>query len=260
MAGYQGGQTVKEGFYLKRTTGEFMQLYGDNLILPGSMEVKYLKVSAAVVVVAGPFAGLAFIIFLPLTGIIGIIGFLAYKAGQWMHIFGRKTLQPAVTGSKADIDHLTRQDDAHVAQEVARTEAMGLGQFLQPLIDGLECELMVVDLDFRITQYLTPLSSQNKALKQTVIGQHCFEVTHGRNSPCESRECECPVRKALETNGKVTVTHYHESQLEGKGKKRLVNILASPVRDSQGNIIQVAELIWEADIAKQIVPGAQKQR
>jgi hypothetical protein len=46
------------------------------------------------------------------------------------------------------------------------------------------------------------------------------------------------------------VTHYHESQLEDKGKKRLVHILALPVRDSQGNITQVAELIWAADIAK----------
>ena len=257
MTGYHGGQVAKEGFYLKRTTGECVQLYGDNLILPGSMEVKYLKVPAAVVVVAGPFAGLAFIIFLPLTGIIGIIGFLAYKVGQWVHIFGRKTLQPAVTGLKADIAHFTRRDGTHVVREVARTEAMGLGQFLQPLIDGLECELVVVDLDFRITQYLTPLSSQNKVLEQTVIGQHCFEVSHQRNSPCESRECECPVRKALETNDKVTVTHYHESPLEGKGKKRLVNILASPVKDSQGNITQVIELIWDDDITKQIVPSAQ---
>ena len=260
MTGYHGGQIVKEGFYLKQTTGEFMQLYGDNLILPGSMEVKYLKVPAAVVVLVGPLTGLAFIIFLPLTGIIGIIGFLAYKVGQWVHIFGRKTLQPAITSLKPSIAYLTRQDDAHVAQEVARVEAVGLGQFLQPIIDGLECELVIVDLDLRITQYLTPLSSQNKVLEQTVIGKRCFEVSHRRNSPCESRECECPVRKALETNDKVTVTHYHESQLEGKGKKRPVNILASPVRDSQGNIIQVAELIWDADIAKQIVPSAQKRR
>ncbi len=74
MTGYHGEQIVKEGFYLKQTTGEFVQLYGDNLILPGSMEVKYLKVPAAVVVVAGPFTGLAFIIFLPLIGIIGISG------------------------------------------------------------------------------------------------------------------------------------------------------------------------------------------
>ncbi len=250
MTGYHGGQIVKEGFYLKQTTGEFMQLYGDKLVLPGSMEVKYLKVPAAVVVVVGPFAGLAFIIFLPLTGIIGIMGFLAYKVGQWVQIFGRKTLQPVVTSLKVDIDHPAGRDGTHVEREATRAEAVSLGQFLQPLIDEPECELVVVDLDFRIVQYLTSLSSQNKVLEPAVIGQHCFEVSHERNSPCESRECECPVKKAIETNDTVMVTHYHESQLEGKGKKRLVHILALPVRDSQGNITQVAELIWAADIAK----------
>ena len=256
MTGYHGGQTVREGFYLKRSIWEFESVGRGGNILPGSKETLYIRVPAAVVVVAGPFAGLAFIIFLPLTGIIGIIGFLAYKVGQWVHIFGRKTLQPAITSLKPSITYLTRQDDAHVAQEVARAEAVGLGQFLQPIIDGLECELVIVDLDFRITQYLTPLSSQNKVLEQTAIGQHCFEVSHRRSSPCESSECECPVRKVLETNDKVTLNHYHKSPLEGNGKKRLVNILASPVRDSQGNIIQVAELIWGTDIAKQIVPSA----
>jgi hypothetical protein len=135
--------------------------------------------------------------------------------------------------------------------EVAGAEAVGLRGFLQPLIDELKCELVVVDLDFRVTQYYTPLSHRNKRLERAAIGQHCFEVTHGRNSPCKSCECECPVRKVLETNDKVKVTHYHENLLEDKGKKRVVNILASPVRDSQSNIIHIAELIWDADIAQQ---------
>ena len=120
---------------------------------------------------------------------------------------------------------------------------MGSRDLLQPLIDGLECEFMVVDRELRITQYYTPLSRQNKLLEQTAIGKHCFEVTHGRNSSCESWEYECPVRKAMETNEKITVTRYHENQFEGKCRQRPVNVLALPVRDSHGNITQVAELI-----------------
>ena len=133
--------------------------------------------------------------------------------------------------------------------EVAGTEAVGLRDFLQTLIVEPKCELVVVDTDFRITQYVTPLSRRNKRLERAAIGQHCFEVTHGRNSPCESGECECPVRKVLETNDRVKVTHYHENPLEGKGKKRLVNILALPIRDSHSHITHVAELIGNAGIA-----------
>ncbi len=89
------------------------------------------------------------------------------------------------------------------------------------------------------------LGHRNKLLEQTAIGQHCFGASHEWNRPCEL--CECPVRKVLETSRKVTVTHYYETQLGGRGKQRLVRVLASPVRDSQGNITQVAELIWDAD-------------
>ncbi len=260
MAGYHGGQTVKEGFYLKRSTLEFESVTKGGSILPGGRETRYIRVPLPAVIVAGPLAGLAFIIFLPSIGIVGIIGFLTYRGWQWVQFVGRKAPRPAVTGLKAGIAYLTKRGGTHMAREVARAEAVGLRQFLQPIINGLECELVVVDLDLRITQYLTPLSSQNKVLEQTVIGQHCFEVSHRRNSPCESRECECPIRKVLETNDKVTVTHYHENQLEGKGKKRLVNILALPIRDSQSNITQVAQLIWDANIANQIVSSAQKRR
>ena len=258
MIDYHGGQAVSKGYYLKRSTWEFDSVARGGGILPGNKETHYSRVPLPVVVVGGPLMGLAFIIFLPLIGTLGIIGFLAYKSRQWGQVSGRKALQPAATGLKAGIAYLTRRGGTHVARGVARAEAVDLRQFLQPLIDELECELVVVDLDLRITQYLTPLSSQNKVLEQMVIGQHCFEVSHRRNSPCESRECECPVRKVLETNDKVTVTHYHKSQLEGKGKERLVNIFASPIRDSQGNIIQIAELIWDGDIMKQIVPSTQK--
>ena len=142
--------------------------------------------------------------------------------------------------------------------ERTRAGTVGLRDSLQPLIDGLECEFVVVDRELRITQYHTPLLHQNKLLEQIAIGKHCFEVSHGRDSPCESCEYECPVKKVLETNEKVTVTHYHQNMLEEKGRQRLVKVLASPIRDSQGNITQVAELIWDADNVKEIVLGVGK--
>ena len=46
-----------------------------------------------------------------------------------------------------------------------------------------------------------------------------------------------------------------ENPLEGKGRQRLVKVLASPVRDSQGNVTQVAELIWDAGRDNWIGPG-----
>jgi len=180
--------------------------------------------------IVGPILGLLYIVVLPFMGVATFILSSGHRAMQSLTTMRRRATQATVD-----------------APEGARAEAVGLRDFLQPLIDRLECEFVVVDRELRIIQYYTPLLRQNKLLEQTAIGRHCFEVSHGRNSPCESCECECPVSKVLETNGEVTVTHYHKRQLEGEGKQRLVKVLASPVRDSQGNILQVAELIWDAD-------------
>ncbi len=206
-----------------------MEMKTDKNLMVG-LEVGHRAVPMPILSIAGPLLGLGYIIALPFIGLISFILLSGYRAKQSLATMGRWATQ-----ATADV------------QEGARGEAVGLRDFIQPLIDELECEFVVVDREFRITQYHTPLLRQNKLLEQTAIGRHCFEVSHGRNSPCESCECECPVSKVLETNGEVTVTHYHKRQLEGEGKQRLVKVLASPVRDSQGNILQVAELIWDAD-------------
>ncbi len=178
--------------------------------------------------VLGPLRGLGYIILLPLVGITALILLSGYRVSQNLATMWRLATQVTERRFK-----------------VARGGGVSLKDFLQPLIDGLECELVVVDLEFRITQYCTPRSRQNKTLEQISIGQRCFEVSHGRNSPCETYELECPLRRVLETNDRVMVTHHHESQLDGKGSQRLVRVLALPIRDSQNNVTKVAELIWD---------------
>jgi len=184
---------------------------------------------------------LVYIVALPFVGLVSFILLGGYRAKQSVATIWRRATQATVD-----------------TPERARTEAIGSREFLQPLIDGLECEFVVVGRELRIIQYHTPLLRQNKLLEQTAIGQHCFEVSHGTNKPCELHEQECPVMKVFETNDKVTVTHYHENYLEGKGRQRLVKVLALPVRDSRGNVTQVAELIWDADNVKQTGLGVGK--
>ncbi len=85
MIDYHGGQAVSKGYYLKRSTWEFDFVAKGGGILPGNRETHYSRVSLPVVVVGSPLIGLAFIIFLPLIGILGAAGFLGYsyaKAGR----------------------------------------------------------------------------------------------------------------------------------------------------------------------------------
>ncbi len=191
-------------------------------------EVSHQDVPIPILLILGPLLGLGYIIVLPFIGLANFILTIGFGATRSLAGIRRRVTQTTVD-----------------MQEEARAEAVVLKNYLQPLIDGLDCEFMVIDREFHITQYHTPLLRQSKLLEQTAIGKHCFEVSHGRNRPCDLWKHECPMRKVLGTNEKVTVTHYHENQLEGIDRQRLVKVLAVPVRDSQGNITHVAELIWD---------------
>ena len=186
-------------------------------------------VATPILAIVGPLLGLAYIIVLPFAGVAAFTLAGGYRATQSLATMWRRATETA----------------AH-AWKKTRLEAAGSRDLLQPLIDRLECDFVVVDRELRITQYYTPLSRHNKLLEQSAIGRYCFEVTHGRDRPCESHECECPVRKVLETNQAVTVTHHHINQFERESRERLVEVVASPVTDSQGIVTQVVELIRDA--------------
>lgn len=109
MRNYRGGTQVEKGVYFNRTNGELVQLYGQVRVLPGGGEVRYIRVPAALAVMGGPFAGLAFVFFLPLIGIIGIGGFLTYKAWQGTIALGRKVFQPVAVRQEPGIAYLTQR-------------------------------------------------------------------------------------------------------------------------------------------------------
>ena len=109
MNEYHGGTRVAKGVYLNRANGELTQLYGQVRVLPGGGGERYIKVPGALAVMAGPFAGLAFVMFLPLIGIMGLIGFLAYKAWHGTVTVGRKVFQPVAIGQEPGMAYLTQR-------------------------------------------------------------------------------------------------------------------------------------------------------
>jgi len=183
--------------------------------------------------ILGPSRGLWYIIAIPFMGIASIIILGSFRAYRGLATSLHKSSQISVKPS-----------------DISWKEIVGQGELLQSIINGLNCDFMVINLNRSITQYLRPLPRRDKVMEQKAIGQHCFEVSHNRNSPCESCDCECPLEKVIKTNDNVTVTHFHENQFEGECKKSLVTILASPIRDKRNNITQIAELIWDADNVK----------
>jgi hypothetical protein len=83
MTRYKGGDTVKRGYYasLKRWTIEMVQPDVD--VLAGEDDEQYVRVPVPLMLVAAPFMGAAFVIFLPL------IGFVMIAKAVWAKSVGR---------------------------------------------------------------------------------------------------------------------------------------------------------------------------
>lgn len=74
-----GGETVKGGCYWSLKDGEFVSVPKKGGKLEGGPERKYVRVPMPLVLIIGPILGLAFAIFLPLSGVLVLVPFVVGK-------------------------------------------------------------------------------------------------------------------------------------------------------------------------------------
>lgn len=74
-----GGDIVKGGIYWSMSQGEFIAVPKEGGALEGGRNDLYLRAPLPVVLVVGPIMGLAFAIFLPLSGLLVLVPFLVRK-------------------------------------------------------------------------------------------------------------------------------------------------------------------------------------
>jgi urea transporter len=83
-----GGQKVGSGTYWDITTGLRVDMDQEGA-LPGEKNAKYLKASAAAILLAGPILGFVYIIALPIMGVITALGLLLQKTLGSVFSLGR---------------------------------------------------------------------------------------------------------------------------------------------------------------------------
>ncbi len=137
----------------------------------------------------------------------------------------------------------------------ADNSASGSGSssdYLQAIIDCLEDELMVIGRDYRIIEANRTVLSKHGKLRHEVIGQHCYEISHGLPELCRPPHHECPIKAAWETGKSARVTHLHVHDVKGGKQERFLDIIASPIADRQGTITAVVELMRDVTETKEL--------
>lgn len=121
---------------------------------------------------------------------------------------------------------------------------------MKAIMNSLNDELLVVDRDYRIIEANDAILAGCNKTRQQVIGQHCYEISHGVTKPCRRPYHECPIAGVKETGEPVRVTHIHIHITRDRRQKRYIDVIASPITDNKGNIIAFSELMRDVTEAK----------
>ena len=133
----------------------------------------------------------------------------------------------------------------HVAKDIterkkAEEKLRFLKEFNERIVDSIGDALLVIDPDdFTIKSVNETALKQLKLRREDVIGKTCYKITHHSLTPCKSPYHVCPVQETLKTGKPVTVEHTH---CDKDNSEIYVEVTAHPVRNREGNIIQVLHL------------------
>ncbi len=115
---------------------------------------------------------------------------------------------------------------------------------LRSYLDASQGNIVVLDQDFNVTEVNDPLlQSFNLEDREAVVGRKCYRAMKGLEKPCKC----CAVPEAYRT-GEAVCRRSTEEEKRFIGNRTL-EICAIPIRDREGNIVNVLE--FARDITEQ---------
>ncbi|MFQ5616385.1 MAG: GAF domain-containing protein [Anaerolineales bacterium] len=114
-----------------------------------------------------------------------------------------------------------------------------MDNYWQALLESLEDELIVIGRDMRVKWANAAMRKQWAKREQgPLINQHCHVINHASH-PCGTESCRCPLPDVFTSGQSSRVVHVHSN---GIGAERYVEIIASPLRNGDGEIHEVIEV------------------
>ena len=146
--------------------------------------------------------------------------------------------------SMSEINSLNQNLDRRVRERThaaidSQLEAQAARDDLRAIIDALSDELVVLDVEKHEVQLANRIAQENHAEHGDLISLPYYEIFPCLH-PNSNTECECPIPEVVSTGKAVRTIHYHPEG--GNGNQRVLEIVASPMRDAHGEITRVVEL------------------
>jgi len=119
-------------------------------------------------------------------------------------------------------------------------ELQASSDYLQDVVDSLTDEMQIVARDGTILQVNTARLASTGRTRDELVGQQCCKVLCGGQVACVREEGACLVSDVWAT-GRPGRSTSRECGLQDQG--RFLEVAASPLRDADGNIIAVVEVM-----------------
>ncbi len=121
------------------------------------------------------------------------------------------------------------------------TKVMGKGapmrkmhRLASDLINAMDQPFVLIDRDYRIVAANRQYCRNYAVDPDTVIGRHCYEVSHHQDAPCHLRGEDCPHQQVFETGQTHEVLHTH---YDPRGCPERVRIRGHAVHAESGELL-----------------------
>lgn len=98
----------------------------------------------------------------------------------------------------------------------------------------------IIGPDHRIVHVNPAYQSRFGFTGRNVCGHACYEIFRKRSEPCPEEENPCPIRRAMDEDRPVIVTHRY---FTADGREVCLKVEGTPLRDEDGNITRVVKLM-----------------
>ncbi len=117
--------------------------------------------------------------------------------------------------------------------------------FLETIINAIQDPITVIDDGFNIIDVNKAFLNASHYSREEVVGQKCFKISHGTDTPCEEPKHTCPYVETSRTGRFSATVHEHIGK---HGQKSYHDVRTHPIKDRNGRVTQVVEI--STDITK----------
>jgi len=122
-------------------------------------------------------------------------------------------------------------------------------EFIENIAQGIRDRISLLSKDLKVLWTNNAMLDKTGYNSENVLGKYCYQVTHGKDSPCQPPNHICPTSEVLKTGKSVTVVHNH---FDEAGNKSFLEISSFPIKNESGEIIRFIHLSRDITYIKQI--------